>query len=76
MEKAKFLTKENTRFLQIHRHQEANHGQNILGIVNEVRLNSGHAADLEEGAGVARIMFLRLLSWSFQVSLPGNRWQK
>lgn len=70
MAKAQFLNHENTRFLQVHRHQENAHGDEILKMLGDLDLEKQHVTDIEEGAKVARKLFVRFVSWSFEFTHP------
>lgn len=64
IESANFLTKTNTRFLQIHRHgNELPHGDQILEALQNARLDTNHWNDLYEGSVKATVMYLRFVEW-------------
>jgi hypothetical protein len=65
-----YLNLDNTKFIQVHRHQENDHGNNIIEIINGSDLKSTHVVDLEEGTDVASKFFMRFMGWSFEMVPP------
>lgn len=59
-----FLTKENSRFVQIHRHQDEAHGAEILSSLKESKLTKDEQNDLYEGSIIGANLFLRMFKWS------------
>lgn len=66
LEKAPYLTKNNTRFLTIHRHDLLPHGDQIMDALREARLEPHHLRDLEQGAEEASVMYFRMSEWAFR----------
>lgn len=64
LSKTSFLSVNNTKFLQIHRHQENDHGNQIIAALTSANLKKEEMGDLEIGAKEGATMFLRLLKWS------------
>lgn len=64
LEKAPFLTKYNTRFLEIHFHEILPHGDQIISALETAPLNQENVNDLVEGANTGAIIYLRLSRWA------------
>ena len=64
LDEAPFLNEGNTRFLQIHFHEELPHGDQIIGALNSVSLSEQEVDDLVEGARTGAILYLRMARWA------------
>jgi hypothetical protein len=64
LQEAPFLNPSNTRFLEIHFHEALPHGDQIINALNSVFLDEGNLRDLEEGANIGSIMYLRMADWA------------
>lgn len=64
LESAPFLTKSNTRFLEIHFHEILPHGDEIINALEAAPLDSRNLQDLVEGAHTGAILYLRLARWA------------
>ena len=65
--KARYLNRENTRFLTIHRHQgDVAHGAEILEALADAQLEPRHFDDLAEGARNATILYCRMIGWTLK----------
>lgn len=64
LDEAGFLTKANTRFLAIHFHEVLPHGVQIVEAIKQSKLNADNICDLEEGANIGAILYLRLVDWA------------
>lgn len=69
---SKFITPKNTRFLEIHRHNELPHGDEILDYLTDAKLKEHHINDLLEGAKDGSKLFLGLLEWGL---FPETEWK-
>ena len=63
-EKAGFLNRKNTRFLEIHLHEILPHGDQIFDALRSVSLDQTNLEHLIEGANTGSIMYLRLAKWA------------
>lgn len=61
---ATFLNEHNTRFLQIHFHEELPHGDQIIAALKSVALTEAELLDLVEGAKTGAILYLRMARWA------------
>ncbi len=62
---ARYLTPKNTRFFTIHQHDETlPHGDQILDALKSANLEPQHIADLELGAQIGAVMYLRMVDWA------------
>jgi hypothetical protein len=66
---APFLTRENSRFLTLHQHEDLPHGQQIIEALAEAALEEHHLRDVLEGARKATVMYLRMADWALH---PGG----
>jgi hypothetical protein len=66
LEKASFLNDGNTRFLQIHFHEELPHGELIFAALESVRLTNDEVHDLQKGAEIGAILYLRMARWAME----------
>ncbi len=64
LDEAQFLNERNTRFLQIHFHEELPHGDQILAALNAANVTAQEETDLVEGARTGAIMYLRMVRWA------------
>lgn len=63
---AAFLGPRNTRFIEIHKHDERlPHGEQILQALDEGNLEERHWRDVLQGAEEAQIMYIRFVEWAF-----------
>lgn len=65
---APFLTPNNTRFLEIHFHEELPHGDQIIAALKAVSLSEQELIDLAEGANTGAILYLRMARWAMGLS--------
>jgi hypothetical protein len=65
LEAAPFLNDRNTRFLQIHFHEDLPHGDQIIAALSSVTLSPDEDADLAAGARIGATCYLRLARWAF-----------
>lgn len=63
---APYLDKTNSRFIQIHLHEQLPHGQQILDAIEGAKLEPEELADLEQGAREAATIYLRLAAWALE----------
>ncbi len=68
LDEAPFLNEHNTRFLQIHFHEELPHGDQIIAALNAVDLSDEEIQDLVDGANIGTTMYLRMARWA--IGLP------
>ncbi|OAB55233.1 hypothetical protein AY600_14140 [Phormidium willei BDU 130791] len=64
LSQAPFVTRQTSRFVVLHTHADAPHGQDIFRVLEAAKLDARHLADLVEGARDGGTMFLRLIDWS------------
>jgi hypothetical protein len=50
--------------MQIHMHEELPHGTWIINILSNTDLDAANLSDLEEGAKVGAILYLRMVDWA------------
>ncbi len=61
---SEFMTKENTRFLTIHRHgPNLAHGEEIIEALTQAKLTEQDSKDLIDGCRYAKTFYLRFLHW-------------
>lgn len=58
-----FLNSRNTKFLQIHRHEELPHGDQILDALATAELSPEEWSQVTNGAQVAATLYTRILNW-------------
>lgn len=61
-----FLTRDNTKFLVLHRHETLPHGDRLLGAVETSALEPRHFRDLIEGARKGTVLYLRMAEWAIR----------
>jgi hypothetical protein len=61
--RATYLNTRNTRFLTIHQHEDLPHGDQILEALGSVDFTREEMKDLEQGAAIGRVLYLRLFHW-------------
>jgi len=66
--KAPFLTRANSKFLVLHQHETLPHGDQILDALDRANLTDEHLADLEFGASVGTVTYLRMAEWALDPS--------
>lgn len=59
-----FLNEQNTRFLQIHFHEDLPHGDQIVAVLQKAELIEPEIRDLLEGARTGAILYLRMARWA------------
>lgn len=64
LKSAPFINERTSRFMQIHMHEELPHGTWILSVLNNTDLDAGNLTDLEEGAKIGAILYLRMVDWA------------
>ncbi len=62
---ATYLTKQNTRFVEIHQHEKLPHGDEIIAALREAKLGAEQIKDLHKGLLYAEALYLRMLKWAF-----------
>lgn len=62
--RAPFLDHANTRFLVIHKHELLPHGDQIMAALEAARLEPRHLAQLDTGARIGMVMYLRMAEWA------------
>ena len=68
LDEASFLNEHNTRFLQIHFHEELPHGDQIIAALRSVTLTELEMLDLVEGTRTGAILYIRMARWA--IGLP------
>ena len=63
LSKSSFLNARNTKFLQIHRHEELPHGDQILSALEECDLTSSERQSLIKGTQAGALFYSRILAW-------------
>lgn len=63
LEKSPFLTKKNTTFLILHKHEVLNHGEEILEALGQADLNRQEQEDVLQGIEDAKCLFFRMFHW-------------
>lgn len=66
--RAPFLTRANSKFLVLHQHETLPHGDQILDALDRANLADEHLADLEFGASVGTVIYLRMAEWALDPS--------
>jgi hypothetical protein len=61
--KAPFLTVDNTKFVVLHMHEAQPHGDQIVTVLAEARLNDAQMDDLVIGAKQGMVLYLRMMTW-------------
>ena len=61
---APFLTKQNTKFVTIHRHETLPHGDQVLDALRAAQPDEAETKDLLWGASAASVMYLRMARWA------------
>jgi hypothetical protein len=61
--KSTFLNAKNTKFLQIHRHEELPHGDQILDALRDCEPTPEERASIGRGAEVGALFYSRILAW-------------
>lgn len=59
-----FLTRDNTKFLVLHRHESVPHGTQLLKVIGSSGLEEHHFHDLVEGARKGTVLYLRMAEWA------------
>lgn len=72
LDEAGFLDEHNTRFLQIHFHEELPHGDQIIAALRAVDLSEAEYLDLVEGARTGAILYLRMARWAMGLDELNN----
>lgn len=68
LDEADFLDERNTRFLQIHFHEQLPHGDQIIAALNGIQPDASELADLCEGARAGATQYLRMARWAMDPS--------
>jgi hypothetical protein len=66
LSRSSFLNQKNTKFLQIHRHEELPHGDQILDALKQAKLSHDEWADVGHGAKMASDFYESFLTWVLQ----------
>lgn len=61
--KAKYMSPKNTKFIEIHRHEELPHGDEIMNALDRADLTNDHVDDLCQGAESAKVLYFRMMYW-------------
>lgn len=61
---ASFINERNSRFLQIHLHEELPHGDWIVSVLKNTTLDAANLKDLQEGAETGAVLYLRMVDWA------------
>jgi len=64
--KATYITPKCMTFLEIHFHEALPHGDQIINALCSVRLKDEEIRDLQEGAVIGSVLYLRLAKWVFK----------
>lgn len=67
LDNAAFLNEKNTRFLQIHFHEELPHGDQIIEALEAVQIQPFEIDDLVEGAKTGATLYLRMARWAMNM---------
>lgn len=59
-----FINQKNSHFFVIHQHETLPHGDQIVGALEEAKLNAQELKDVEEGAYKGYIMYMRCVYWA------------
>jgi len=62
--RAPFLRVDNTKFLVLHQHETLPHGEQMLAALEAAHLEPMHVAELEAGAKLGAVMYLRMAEWA------------
>lgn len=66
LEKATYITPKCMTFLEIHFHEALPHGDQIINALCSVRLAKQEISDLQEGALIGAVLYMRMANWVFQ----------
>jgi hypothetical protein len=66
LSRSSFLNQKNTKFLQIHRHEELPHGDQILDALDQAKLSHDEWAEVAQGAKMASDFYESFLTWVLQ----------
>lgn len=69
---AKFLNRENTKFIVLHQHEILPHGDQILEALDAEDLSPDKLADLAEGAQTGFLLFYRMIQWALDEKAMSN----
>ncbi len=69
---APFVNESNTRFLDIHFHEELPHGDQIFAALESVKLSQQELDDLVDGAKTGAILYLRMARWAMGIEELAN----
>lgn len=69
---ANFINERNSRFIQIHLHEELPHGNQVVDALKKAELSPEILKDLTEGAETGAILYLRMLDWVLDLDLMVN----
>lgn len=72
LEEAPFLNEKNTRFLQIHFHEELPHGEQIYAALLAANPDEQEILDLMEGARTGAVLYLRMARWAMELTGAEN----
>ncbi len=61
---AKFLNRDNTKFLALHEDEETACGDQVLAALDATNLREHHISDMVLGAKQGAVMYLRLMDWA------------
>ena len=64
LDETPFLNQQNTRFLQIHFHEELPHGDQVFAALRSVALSEHELLDLIEGARTGATLYIRMARWA------------
>src|SRR5688572_21772863 len=67
---APFLSRENTRFIALHRHETAPHGAQVVEVLEAARLTPEEQTDLAKGAWTGAVLYLRMAKWAAEPDYP------
>lgn len=62
--KADYISKKNTTFVTIHRHEELPHGDEVMSILEESHMTAEQKSDLLLGAKNGNTIFFRCFDWA------------
>lgn len=72
LDEAPFLNDKNTRFLQIHFHEELPHGEQIFAALKAANPSEQEKQDLIEGAKTGAVLYLRMARWAMNFYSPAS----
>jgi hypothetical protein len=64
--KATYITPKCMTFLEIHFHEALPHGDQIINALCSVRLKEEELRDLQEGAAIGSVLYMRMANWVFK----------